>query len=262
MPNFATPETVLRKINGFYYDSDFSNIKLDANRLCELSDQYNKLLIKPSIESGGGSSVLLFERENGSFYSKGQKLDDKFLLNYNCDFIMQKYIEQHPFFKQFNPNASNTLRVFLYRSVKDDRIHVLHNLLRIGAKNTFLDHDHLGGIAIAMDEKGYFNDCAYNITGKAYKSYNGVEFGRLPSCPFIIPINKMAKEIAKNIFYARLLALDFTVNKSGQPLLIEINCWRNGVNQYQMNNGTLFKEFTTEILEYCKTKEPRYIYKL
>ena len=69
----------------------------------------------------------------------------------------------------------------------------------------------------------------------------------------------LAKKIANNIYYGRLLALDFTVNSDGDPLLLEINCWRNGIHQYQMHNGGLFKEFTKEILDYCQNYQPRFV---
>ena len=47
------------------------------------------------------------------------------------------------------------------------------------------------------------------------------------------------------------MALDFTIDNTGEPLLLEINCWGNGISQYQMNNGSVFKEYTREVLEYC-----------
>jgi len=72
----------------------------------------------------------------------------------------------------------------------------------------------------------------------------------------------MAYSIANQIYYGRLLAIDFSIDRNGNPLLLEINCFGNGTTQYQMNNGQLFKEYTTEVLDYCAGKNSKYQLKI
>jgi len=49
--------------------------------------------------------------------------------------------------------------------------------------------------------------------------------------------------------------MDFTVDQTGKPIFLEVNCRWNGVSQYQMNLGSLFEDFTDEILSYCLGKD-------
>ncbi len=250
MPAIPTPGTIIRRINGFYYNEKFHQV--DINEVWRLLNQHNKFILKPSVESGGGSSIRVFEKKDSGFLDDKGNLNAMFFESYFKDFIIQEYIVQHNYFSQFNPSSNNTIRVFTYRSIKDDSINILHCLLRIGAKGNYLDHDHLGGVVLAIDEHNKISPHAIDLYGNKCKSVNNIEFSTLDSVPAMAEIRKLAKEIASNIYYGRLLALDFTVNSKCIPLMLEINCWRNGISQYQMHNGGLFKEFTEEILDYCQ----------
>lgn len=246
-----TPEVILRKINGFFYKGDYSPIILNDEALQSLFKNYNHIIMKPSIESGSGRSIMLFERKENNLVSDGEIFNLDFIKKYKPDFVIQQRVKQHEFFKKFNPSSNNTLRIFLYRSIKDDKIHVLHKLLRIGKVGSFLDHDNLGGLGISIKDGNVFDEFAYNYFGDKYSSVNNIKFSEAGEVPFIDETCEVAIKTASKIFYARLLALDFTVDAEGNVLLIEINCWGNGITQYQMNNGSLFNEFTNEILEYC-----------
>ncbi len=245
------PGTILRKINGFYYDKNYMKLSLNDESINNLFKDYERVIMKPSVESGSGKSILLFKRIEKQLMSNGDNLNKKFLDNYGKDFIIQEFVKQHEFFKRFNPTSNNTLRVFLYRSIKDDSINILHKLLRIGKEGSFLDHDNLGGVGVSIKDDNAFDQYAYNTFGDRFSSFNNINFLETGKVPFINETCDMSLKIANKIFYARLLAMDFTVDENGKVLLIEINCWKNGITQYQMNNGSLFREFTTEILDYC-----------
>jgi hypothetical protein len=249
--DIKAPKVILRKINGFYYGRDYSEIQLNDNAIQNLFSNYNRIIMKPSIESGSGKSILLFERKGNDLLNKEKILDTKFLIDYNQDFVVQQFVKQHEFFKKFNPASNNTIRIFVYRSVKDNNVHILHKLLRIGKEGSYLDHDNLGGVGISIKDGNFFDDFAYNYYGEKFPSIHNLKFSEMDKVPFIDEVSDIAKKIASRVFYSRLIALDFTVDESGDALLIEINCWGNGITQYQMNNGSLFKEYTEEILEYC-----------
>ena len=249
--NIKTPPTIIRCINGCYYDINYKYIELDDRLLYQQLGSIPTVIIKPSVESGSGRSILRFTRVNDHFFSGNEKLTTDFLNNYGVDFVMQVLIRQHEFFRQFNPESNNTIRVLIYRSVNNDQISVLHTLLRIGKTGSFLDHDNLGGVAIAINEQGNLKDYAFDIDGTKYESFNRITFKQVAEVPFIQEIYKSSINVANQVHYARLLAMDFTVDQTGEVLLIEINCKGNGISQYQYSNGSLFKEFTEEILEYC-----------
>ena len=252
--HIKTPLTLLRRINGCFYDTDFNPISLNETFISKNFQTQNELIIKPSIESGGGKSIMKFVRNNESMVSDNKTLDIDFLINYSNDFIIQQVVKQHKFFRQFNPGSNNTLRVFTYRSVITDKVHILHTILRIGKTGAFMDHDNLGGIAIAVKNDGYLNTFACDVNGMKVNSFNGITFSSLDKVPFLDKVYNISIDLASQIYYGHLLALDFTFNETGDPLLIEINCQGNGVSQYQMNNGSLFGEYTKEILDFCQQK--------
>ena len=251
-----TPATLLRRINGFYYDDQFQ--KIDRKDIMTLLDGHKKLILKPSIYTGGGKSILVFENKNGTLNNGKFDLNPEFLDGYNRDFIIQEFVIQNSFFSQFNPTCNNTIKIFTYRSIKDDSVNLLHCIFWVGAKGSFLDHDQWGGFGLSINEENKLNNHAIDIYGNKYASVNNIALSSLDKVPAMDEIRALAKKIVNNMYYARLLALDFTVNKDGKPLLLEINFRANGIHQYQMHNGGLFKEFTKEILDYCQNYQPRF----
>ena len=248
--DIVTPATVLRKINGLYYDIEYRRVA-DPARLIAQLDNYQKLIIKPSVDSGAGKGILIFSRQNGEFRNADEALDEKLLASYP-DFVLQNVVRQHEYFRQFNPDSNNTLRILTYRSVKDDQVHVLHRLLRVGKKGHFTDHDNLGGIAVGIDDNGHLNRFGTDYYGMKYQQFNDIDFATLPTeVPFLDDIEKTSISIARQLYYTRLLAIDFTVDDAGRALMLEINLVGNGINQYQMNNGSLFGDLTKEVLDYC-----------
>jgi hypothetical protein len=259
--NVRTPTTYLRKIDSAYYDKEYRSVVINNEQLSELLNKTSSVILKPSVESGAGKSIELFNRESGSFVSGEELLTQTFLDTYP-DFVLQENVVQHPYFRKFNPCSNNTIRILTYRSVKNDQIYILHRLLRVGKKGSFLDHDNFGGIAIGITADRKLKNFGFDSLGNKFNSFNNVSLENQGEVPFMEDIERIATNIATSVFYGRLLAFDFTVDETGTPLLIEINCWRNGVSQYQMNNGSLFQEHTREVLDYCVRKEYQQTFKI
>jgi hypothetical protein len=256
-----TPPTILRKIDGFFYDRNYIPIEISDEYIKTLTDSYDKLILKASIDSGGGKNIRLFLKNDNVLISGNEQLNSRLLHNYP-DFVMQEVIVQHEYFRRFNDSSNNTIRILTYKSVKDNRIHVLHILLRIGQPGAPTDHDNMGGIVVGINFRGKLNDFGCNYYGIKYKTFNGINFQKTDEVPYIDEIKSIALQIAKRVYYGRLLAMDFTVDTNGNPLLLEINCHGNGICQYQMNNSSLLKEFTSEVLEYCINRQRKYYLKL
>jgi hypothetical protein len=256
MPEVSTPGTILRRINGFYYDDQFERI--EKGQIQRLVSKINKVILKPSVESGGGKAIRVFKNDGQDLSDGIDILDAAFLDTYSRDFIIQEVVVQHDFYSQFNPSSNNTIRVFLYRSVSDDAVHILHCLLRVGAKGSFLDHDHLGGVVLSIDNQNKIGSHAIDRYGNKFDKVNNIALSSLESAPAMDEVRKVAKGVAEQVYYGRLLALDFTVNRDAKPLLLEINCWKNGISQYQMHNGGLFGEYTEEVLDHCQNAEVSY----
>jgi hypothetical protein len=260
LTGIRTPTTALRRINGFYYDHAFQ--KIDRENVMAILERHRKLILKPSVDSGAGRNIFVFENEGGLFKNKEFSLNLEFLDGFDKDFIIQEFVVQHSFFSQFNPSSNNTIKVFAYRSINDDSVNLLHCIFWVGAKGHFLDHDHWGGFGLSINEENRVNKHAIDVYGNKYESVNDVLLSSLDDVPAMDEIRALAKKIANNFYYVRLLAIDFTVNIDGDPLLLEINCRGNAIHQYQMHNGGLFKEFTKEILDYCQNYRPRFVVRI
>ena len=73
--------------------------------------------------------------------------------------------------------------------------------------------------------------------------------------PQMETLKLMAIEIAENTPYHRRLGLDMTVDETGRPYVIEVNNGPLGTAQYL--NGGLFKQYTDEVIEYCKSNKSK-----
>ena len=261
MAGIDMPKALLRRMNGFYYDKDYRLLNSeDLRTVIKSLLSEDRILIKPSIESGSGKGILLFEKSVDQLVSGNTVFDKAFCDLYSDNFVVQEYVEQHDYYRKFNPDSNNTIRVLTYRSIRDDRVNILHVLLRIGAKGSYLDHDNLGGMSIGIQDDSELNSYAFDLWGNKHYSSCGIEFEKTCKAPLVDEIRHLSVKIAQKIFYGRLLALDFTIDSDGRPLLIEINCWKNGISHYQMNNGSLFKEFTEEILDHCSRFHPKRVF--
>jgi hypothetical protein len=253
--DIKTPKVLLRRINGMFYDKNYNHIELDDALLASTLNGEHQIIVKSALFSGSGRSIAVFKREGDKFLDEKIVLDAEYLKKFGDEFVIQQFVKQHEYFRKFNPQSNNTLRVLTYRSVKDDKIHALHSMLRIGAKGSFLDHDNLGGVSVAISDDNKLYDFALDINGNKLGSFNDIVFKDQPEVLALAEVKKIATYLAGKFFHGRLLAMDFTVNDKGEPLLLEINCWGNGISQYQMSSGSVFREYTEEVLNYCsKTK--------
>ena len=249
------PAVFLRNINGIVLNEDYQ--PLDQTELNKLSEELRnqELIIKPTIDTGGGKAVAKVSWENGNIkitpaIGNIELLAD--LMNfYRRNFILQEYIQQHEFFGQFNETSLNTIRIFTYRSVTDNKIKILHKILRIGRNGNIVDNQASGGIACGINIAGILNEYGVDKYGTKYYYSNSIKFSEINEVPFLNQITDKAIEVAGEYYYSRLLGLDFCVDHAGRVYLIEVNCLNNEINFYQMNNGPLFGEYAREIKEYC-----------
>jgi hypothetical protein len=249
------PETLLQNIDGVNYNSRYQPLLAEEKPLFERLKKYNKIIIKPSTESGGGRKVRLFIREKEDvFYNSRQ---EKFTLNYlkkgySSNFLIQEYIEQHDFYQRFNPSSVNTVRIFTYRSVTNEEIIPLHAVLRVGRQGKIVDNQASGGIACGIAPGGRPNHFAVDKWGNVYESTNAISFSEVGEIFMFEKMVQYAKALAPKMFYSRLNGFDFCVDRDAKVRLLEINCKNIEINFLQMSTGPLFKEYTDEVIEYCR----------
>lgn len=258
-PEGLFPEIIIRNIDGLYYKKDFSSLYINSDsELNALLSPIDRVFVKPAMESGGGRDVELFILKEGNFVNKaGQILTFQHLNNvYNQNFIIQKALQQHSFLEQFNLTSLNTMRVLTYRSPYTNLVNVLQVVLRVGAKDQFLDNSRAGGFSIGINSEGMLNKFAYRKDGSIFEKVNEVN---LSDNEFIIPffdkIQLTAKSIAERNIHHRMLALDMAIDNKNNIRCVEVNNKSNEINFHQLNNGPLFGDFTDEVISYCETNK-------
>lgn len=261
-PEGYLAKTLLRKMNGFYYDEAYERIVIDEtsliNRLNETT--VSKLIIKPSVEGSSGVGVRCFEKRNNAWYIYGGNdiLNLQYIeKEYGNDFIIQEFLEQHESINHFCSTSVNTLRLTLYRSVKNDECVVPSAIMRIGNQGSIVDNAHAGGCYVGIDvESGKLKNSVLDQYGRRYRIFNEIDFTEEQKIPYDLWMNvlQFAKSIGKYIPHHRLLALDLMIDKNGNPRLVEFNVEYYSMWLFQFTVGSAFGKYTDEIIDFCSRK--------
>jgi hypothetical protein len=255
LKEFNGPEIIASNIDGVFYGHGLN--LTDQLNVREAILKEPAFIIKPATDSGGGKNVTHWSVCGEKLVSdSGETLSVEELLGrYNANFVVQKIIEQHPFYKQFNGSSVNTVRMFTYRSVKDERIHILQTVLRVGAPGSITDNQASGGFACGISRDGAISGYAVDKNGNRYATVNGLSLENGLRLEYFNDISETARKAAAKFYYSRLLGFDFCVNKEGKVIIIEVNNLNNEINFFQMLEGPLFGEFTEEVAEWCSMKK-------
>lgn len=240
------PEVVIRKINGFILDENYNQISVQEakQKIC----QQEEVICKPSQESGSGRGIIFLENTN-------DEAIDAFLLDkaYN-DYIVQRLIEQNSELDRVHKGSINCIRIVSI--LFEDGVHILSSVLRMGFGNSKVDN------ATAKDNKGYDGmSCGIDENGCLKKYAHGYTTGNI--CVqhpdglvfegFQIPAFDKAVDLVKKahplIGHFRLVSWDIAIDKKGEPVLIEANMRKGGLNFHQFNNGPLFGDLTERVLD-------------
>ena len=250
------PVTVLRRMaGGRFLDAGYQIV--NNSRIANMYDftSCNRLILKPSVDSSSGSGVILFEKIGDEYVAKKEnvRLSLDFLFSYGKDFILQEAIEQHPDLARFNPTSVNTLRLLTYRSVKDESVHVVAGILRVGRSGEVCDNAHMGGRIVGVDlYSGKLGNYVCDQYGNRSNTWNGVDY---QIDHFIVPcwgeVLSFASFVGSKIRHCRLVQLDITINKEGIPKLIEFNVCSCGFWLYMFCGQRPFGAYTDEVIEYC-----------
>jgi len=247
------PRNLVRNIHGIFLNSDYQLIsEKDFPLFLKGRD---RVLVKPSIESSQGRNIRIFTKDiSGSFYdSSGDRLTIDYInRKYKKNYVVQEYVQQHPYFTQFNESSLNCARIFTYRSVTTNKVTVLGSLLKFGKGGSFIDNQSAGGICSEIDANGYLNRYGTDILGNKYHTFgNNRKFYEAGPVHKIEEMKKIAVKIASENYHFRLIGIDICVDSDDKPVIIEVNNNYLGINFHQMAGRSLFKEFTDEVIDYC-----------
>ncbi len=246
------PKTILMNMKGTYYDDSYKILRdtVASSILKMLHKDFEKVIIKPTLFSGRGFNVRTINLQNEILSM------EFFNEHYGCDFIIQEFIEQHDTLKAFGTIKMNCVRFNTYRSVATEEIFIHDTVLYF---NPPIPEERLiyGSNSIAIQGDGSLGSISLNSRGEISKTLPATKrlLSSLGKIPQMETLKLMAIEIAENTPYQRRLGLDMTVDETGRPYVIEVNNGSLGTAQYL--NGGLFKQYTDEVIEYCKSNKSK-----
>ena len=253
------PRTIVCRINGSHLlDAEY---KLAEKELSEYIDGAESLILKPSVDSSSGRGIVKFVKKGNAYFSTDGEiiLSKVFLESYRKDFCLQEAVEQHDFMNMLCPTSVNTIRLCLYRSVKDEKPRVTASIVRIGKNGTIIDNAQGGGMFTGVNLKtGELGKCVMDKYGNKENVWNDIDFSQKS---FVVPnwkeVIAFAEYVGTKIPHHRLIALDIALKKDGKPILIEFNIEWFSFWFYMYTDQEVFGEYTDEIIEYCKKMKRR-----
>jgi hypothetical protein len=260
-PEILRPRVLLRCMDGVFFDRDYRIVDktgvagtLQALGVTDPGD----LILKPSIGGGMGRGVLKLSFEKGVINGPdGMPMTLERLRDLGGNnFLVEEFLEQHASLSRLNPSSLNTIRVFTYRSIADERIIPLHFLQKVGSPGCITDLNY----RVGMQADGTYNGFCIGPGGRRYTEVNGIGLSSLEPFPFMKALSECAVKVAKRCIHSRVLGLDMAADKAGRIHFIEVNNSGIGIEKIQLNNGPLFGEYTQEVLDYCLKNKRTYNY--
>lgn len=248
-------KTIICRVAGScILNDDF--LPLTDSEINDLLEKHESVLLKPTIDSKGGAGIMLFTRKDGLLRSGETILTKEMLLSYSDNFALQEIVKQHDRLSLLNPTSVNTLRIAVYKSVTDDKPHVIASIIRVGGTGMFVDNACMGGKYARVDvDSGRIDNSLRDSSGAIFYEQNGINYQDLE---FVIPgwtiIKNKCIELAKSIIHHRLIAFDMTITNDMVPVLIEYNIESFSYWLFMYTNQSPLGEYTDEIINYCKDR--------
>ncbi|MBR5018594.1 MAG: hypothetical protein IKX53_03030 [Bacteroidales bacterium] len=239
-PDVRRPRTVIKRMNGFYYDDKHPLTQEEAFERCWTRKD---LVVKPALDGMWGRGVRIFSTNNGRV---GEESLSSLLEPYGLNFVVQEKVVQHERMSALNPTSLNTIRVLSYRH--GNEIVIMYAVVRIGRKGQLVDNETAGGINADIDlTTGRIRDCAYGTPAekKILRTDVGTELKGF-SIPSFDAIIRLVKELHLNLPYFKLVGWDIGIDNEGQPVMIEFN---RAPDLSQTAHGPAFGDLTEEIVQ-------------
>lgn len=239
-PDVKRPETVVKNMGGTFYD-DGQRLLTRAEAVARCHGR-GRILIKPSVGSGGGNGIRFFDSDSLT----NDRIEALFA-QYGRDFIVQEKLGQHPALAALNPLSLNTIRVITF--LHGDTPRILTAFVRVGAGGNEVDNTSQGGYKCTVGPDGRLMEYAITkVNGR--QEYVTVHPSGARFADVVIPswdaVADMARSLAARMGHFRLIGWDIAVDPAGTPVLIEFNVIpAPGYG----TGGPLFGELTDQVLE-------------
>lgn len=249
LPDAKLPKTVIKNINGKYFIND-TELSTEHNAIKYLKSQNVKMIIKPSVDTGGGKSVRLLNINKGLIFMDGRNIEyDDIKSFYQHDYIIQHLIAQNKKLKNIYPKSLNTIRIMTVKL--ECNYQCVSSVIRFGNNDSIVDNIKTnGGVAVGVKNNGQLNDYGFTSSGnKSYSHpYSGQEFRKVYIKEYSL-IRKTVEKLHENLPYFDIVSWDVALNDKNEIIIVEFNISGQEINFHQYNNGPLFGDFTDIVMK-------------
>ena len=254
------PPTTVRCIDGLFYDKDYKRIVgVDDKKFYAILSEAGggKFFVKPTRDSNSSRGTSSINFDNGKWYLGKERnhdltINDIIALS-GRNFIIQPFQKQHAEMSKFCSTSINPLRIITYKSVTDDKVHVMRGaMIRIGAQGEENDGTHGNGKYVGINQDGTLKHDVLDYLGHVTHEFNGIDFRNDYTIPGWDKACKVVTHIAEQVIHHRLLAFDVMIDEKGEPIVFEYNINSFSIWLPQFVGELSFDEYTDEVIEYCK----------
>ena len=241
--------TICKCINGVIYDKEMNLI--DLNRAFELLKDFDSVCVKKTYFSSRGTGVKRLDCRNLTIESLKQ-----FLREFGENFLVQEVLEQYPKLAALSKGSLNTFRIStLYIN---GVCSVCTIISRIGRGNSFVDNGFAGNIFVGVEESGKYAPVGYDIKSNEYKQTDtGVAFSDFKLEEIKDLVEEVKKLHVKYLPHCGFCGWDFSLDKSGQWTMVEVNLYAPSVDIEQIGpHKPLFGDRTEEVIDYVNKHQP------
>lgn len=244
-----TPDCILSCTKGLYKNQQ--NKVLTKQNSIDMLSNIGEVFIKPTVDSSSGNGCFIASFTNGVDDISGNSVE-QIIDKLGMDFVIQEKVHCHSCISKIYPNSVNTFRVMTYRW--QDRIEISPVTMRMGSGGAIVDNVHSGGYCISVDKNGVLSK--YAFTEFAYRIDHHPDTQTKFQGHIIQNFEKMinAAYIMHTAFpQLGLVQWDFTIDESGNPVLIEANTRGTSIQLIERCLGCgPFGEKTPEILRWIR----------
>lgn len=236
-----TVRTVVRNVDGRFLDENFHLVSgEEAQRIMQ---QYDNLVIKPSIYTETGKGVMLLHKPFDLYV-----LSKKYKNNY----VIQIPLKQHVELAKLNESSVNTIRI---NSVLFDRkAHIMSSFMKVGQAGEFADNKGKDRFFIGINEDGTLNNYAINHDLQKFGSIpSGYAFAgqRVPCFDSVCTAIEKAHECIPHFGFA---FWDVCVTEDGDPNIVEVNLRYPDTIIPQVAGKPFMGKYTEDIIKYILPK--------
>lgn len=251
--NVKMPQNIVICNKNGYYDKDFNRITLSQAE--QLLKNVGEVFMKITTESCGGRGCAIANFVDGIDLNTNLSVQET-IDSLGANFSIQELIVCHDSISKIYPNSVNTFRVITY--ILEGEVYYCPIIMRLGLGGSFTDNASTGGIFIAVDDDGTLHRSAFTEYREEFTSHpdtNVVFEGQ--KIEHLEKVIELAKRLQFAIPQVAVINWDFTIDKEGNPVLIEANM-KNEVQSGsiwlpQMAHGKgAFGENTARILQYIR----------